>query len=114
MYSMSWPRATVWMRGSPVESKMLEELADRRAALGAQLSAIQSQFENERALMKREKTAAKRQVQLLEAEISAYSTRLAIARKRHRDGQRLKASGALSKADLLQLADAVQSRSSML
>ena len=78
--------------GVSVEARLLEELNDKRATLAAQLSAIQGQFENERALMKNEKAAAEQQVRLLEAEVRSHSARLAIARKRYQDGQTTRSS----------------------
>lgn len=99
--------------GVSVETRLLEGLGEKQATFQAQLAAIQRQFENERALMKREREAAEQQIDLLKTEIGSGSARLAIARQRYRDGQRLKASGALSESDLLELADRVQSLSSM-
>ena len=100
--------------GVTAEAKMLEEVEGRRAALESQLATIQSQFENEYALLHRERKLAERQARVLETEIGALSTRLEIARKLYEDGRRLKESGALPAAQLLKLADDVQSRSSML
>ena len=99
--------------GVSVETRLLEELNDKRATLEAQTSVIQSQFENERALIKSETETAKRQIGLLESEMGAHSARLAIARQRYQDGQRLKESGALSESDALELADQVQSLASL-
>ena len=72
--------------GVSVEARLLEELNDKRATLAAQLSAIQSQFENERALMKHERAATEQQVRLLDAEIRSHSARSGDCRDTRRAG----------------------------
>ncbi|MCY3817872.1 MAG: HlyD family efflux transporter periplasmic adaptor subunit [Gammaproteobacteria bacterium] len=99
--------------GLSLERKLLQDIDERRKALQARLKAIAAQFENDRALQQKERKAGAEQIQHLEAELASLESRLAIARRQQRDGERLRASGALADADLLALADRVQSRAAL-
>lgn len=99
--------------GQAVESKLLDDVDKRRAALQTRLATVDAQYENDRLLHGKERESAERQIAHLEAEVESHMARLSIAKRQHRDGERLLASGALSESDLLDLADRVQSRAAV-
>lgn len=100
--------------GMSVERKLLQDIEGRQKALTARLTAIDAQFENDRELHEKEHAAGTQQILHLEAEIASLEARLGISQRQHQDGLRLKASGALADANLLDLADRVESRSALL
>lgn len=101
-------------RGMSVERKLLQDVEGRRDALNARLAAIDAQFDNDRDLQEKERAAGVQQLQYLESEIASLEARLDISMRQHRDGLKLKMSGALADADLLDLADRAESRSALL
>ncbi len=101
-------------RGMSVERKLLEDIKGRRKSLNVRLRAIDGQFENDRELQEKEHAAGRQQILHLNAEIASLEVRLEISQRQQRDGLRLKASGALADAKLLELEDRVESRSALL
>ncbi len=101
-------------QGMSVERKLLQDIQGRRKALNARLKAIDAQLENDRELEDKEGASDVQQALYLEAQIASLEARVGISQRQHRDGLRLKASGAVAHATLLELADRVESRSALL
>ncbi len=101
-------------QGMSVERKLLQDTQGRRKALNARLKAIDAQLENDRELEDKEGASDVQQALYLEAQIASLEARVRISQRQHRDGLRLKASGAVAHATLLELADRVESRSALL
>ena len=96
--------------GISVGSKLLEDIAVRRGLLNFQLSTLQAQYENDRALETSQLTALTDQMNHFRSEINSHTRRLEIANKEYEKGRSLVVQGVLSDTDLLRLADGVEAR----
>ena len=97
----------------PVERKLLADIAARRDALRGRLAAIDRQLHNDRTIDREEREALRREITHLESEVAAYEGGLAVKRRQYRAGRRLRARGAISESDLLDLLDRSQSRAAL-
>lgn len=97
-------------RSRTVERDLLERLRGTWEVLEARMRLIDARHKVDRALHVSQRQADESQLDLLKEEIERHGSRLATARRRHRDGQRLAADGSLAEADVLALADEVDAR----
>ena len=97
-------------RAQTVQDRMLEEIEGRRGTLTARLRLTAVEYEQDVALLVQQNAADSRNLARLEGEIALSQARARIAQKRYEDGRRLVASGALPKAELVQLQEEVQAR----
>lgn len=93
-----------------VEQSILEELDEQERTLASRLNALDAQFEADAALQRRRTNLDRRTLTRLEHEATLLRSRLATARKRMRDSQRLARSGHLPASELLGLADEISTR----
>ena len=93
-----------------VAGRLLDDLLDRQQALVERMDATAARYDNDATLLDADRANAVRQADHLAAELDAHEARLAIARRQYAQGVRLRRTGAVSDADLLTLADRVQSR----
>ncbi len=93
-----------------VEQSVLEEMAAQERTLASRLDALEEQFEADAALQRQQTDLDRRTLARVERETKLLRSRLATARKRLHDGQRLAGSGHLPASELLTLADEVSNR----
>ena len=98
-------------RSETVERRLLEEAAERRGALEAELRLIDSQYELDRTLHVAERRRNEREKARLEQELALLESRRNTARQRLQAGRRLLAAGLLAKADVMALEDEMNARS---
>ncbi len=90
-----------------VEQSVLEEIDEQGRTLASRLNALDAQFEADAMLQRQRTDLDRRTLTRLEREAALLRSRLATARKRLRDSQRLARSGHLPASELLVLADEI-------
>ena len=98
-------------KGQSVANRILRDIGGRREALQARLAATDAQYANDAVLLDAERTAAEREAEHLASELRSHEARHAIATRQYARALRLRRSGAIAEADLLAVADGVESRS---
>ena len=93
-----------------LQEQMLESIEGRRMALDSRLRLVTVEYEKKFELLSSQGTSEREQLARLRQEIELSQSRLDISEKRYRDGRKLVASGAMSRSNLVQLEDEMQSR----
>ena len=97
-------------RALTVQQRMLDEIEVWRTTLQARLRLVDTNYQNELALIARQNLSDRQELARLADEIRLSQARVRVAEHRHRDAERLVSTGALAAEDLARLEEDLQSR----
>ena len=100
--------------GQPLESKLLIDLGERRAALSARSEAVNLKYDEELKLLAQSRLVRLEEAAHLGSEVNALSKRREIAARQRDQGRELSNSGVLSEIGLNELEDRYQTRAAEL